>query len=396
MQSVRVSASQPTVTPVHSNALSEWLQVARSTDELAALEADWTELYRRSANRNPFLSYEWTCACWAADGTNAELFVVALREGHRLVALAPLCIERRFGLRTIRFIADDRSDYLGFLCAADDMAPEQALLEQVMGLGGWDLLLLRRLADTSTHLHGAKLPQTFQVHCVRWTSAPYLRSDGDWDQLHRLGPSWFREMRKRSRRFIRDGHKAEFFVGDDAVGWLDSVAEIEAQSWKGRQGTARLQKGGGNDLLRRAFETLGKRGEMELGLAFVGGRPVAFQIDFVQPNRRWHYQCAYDESFGETRAGSVLAYAALERAWERGVREFDYLSGEEPYKLQRTNRSRAIYQVAAHRRTLKGAVAYGVMVAPRSTLRNVPALRAVYESAKAIKRSTRKVLFQGA
>ncbi|HEY7005381.1 MAG TPA: GNAT family N-acetyltransferase, partial [Sphingomicrobium sp.] len=151
----------------------------------------------------------------------------------------------------------------------------------------------------------------------------------------------------------------------------------------------RLQRGDGGDLLRRGFETLGSRGEMELGLAFIGGQPVAFQIDFIHPERIWHYQCAYDEDFADARAGSVLAYLSLHRAWDRGVREFDYLSGEEPYKMQRTNGSRAIYQLAMHRRTARGWIAYAILAGARSTFREIPLLRALYDSAKAFRRSMR-------
>ena len=148
----------------------------------------------------------------------------------------------------------------------------------------------------------------------------------------------------------------------------------------------RLQEGEGRELLERAFETLGTRGEMELRLAFVDDRAVAFQIDFVMSDRIWHYQCAYDERFRHTRAGSILTYEALREAWERGVREFDYLSGEEPYKLERTNASRTIHHLAAHRRSARGWLAYGLLVAPQWQLRNVPAVRMAYKAAQALKR----------
>ena len=66
------------------------------------------------------------------------------------------------------------------------------------------------------------------------------------------------------------------FTGSDAIERLDEVADIEAHSWKGREQSMRLQAGHGRELLERAFETLGMSGEMELWLAFVEDRPVAF------------------------------------------------------------------------------------------------------------------------
>jgi hypothetical protein len=50
---------------------------------------------------------------------------------------------------------------------------------------------------------------------------------------------------------------------------------------------------------------------------------------------------------------------------------------------------RAIYHVAAQRRTARGWLAYALLVAPRWRLRNVPALRALYKKAQALKRGIR-------
>jgi CelD/BcsL family acetyltransferase involved in cellulose biosynthesis len=376
--------------PVAETGAAATIEIIRTSDGLALLQPEWNDLYLRSTSRNPFLSYAWTDACWAGPQGHAELFVVTLRQFGELVGIAALCIEKRSGFRLLRFVADDRSDYLGFLCAPEIAGLEHILLDHVLSLSGeWDLALLRQLADSYTSLHNGLLPSAFQWHRTEWTRAPYCKVDGDLESFHKSGPSWLREMRKRSRRFTREGHRSECFKGPEAIARLDDVSEIEAHSWKGRERTTRLQPGPGRELLRRALETLGARGELELWLAFVDERAVAFQIDFVHQDRVWHYQCAYDERFRDTRAGSILTYQALLNAWERGVREFDYLSGEEPYKLERTNASRAIHHLAAHGRSPRGWLAYGLLIAPRWRLRHVRALRAIYQVALTAKRRLR-------
>lgn len=362
-------------------------ELIRTVDGIAALETEWDELYSNSGPRNPFLSHAWTLACLALHDGRSDPFVLVLRVGGRLAAIAPLCIDKSWGVRIVRFIADDRSDYLGFLCKIDMPGLEQALFGQLMALAGeWDLALLRQLADAFTSLASAPSLAPLRFHRTMWIRAPYCAWQGDWESLHKAGPSWFREMRKRKRRFFRDGYRAQRLTGLEAAGALSFVSEIEAHSWKGRQGTARFQPGSGRELLHRAFETLGSSGEMELWLAFIGERPVAFQVDFVLPDRLWHYQCAYREDARQTRAGSVLAYLALERLWSCGIREFDYLSGEEPYKLERTNASREIHHLAVHSPTAKGWLAFCFLVAPRWRLRDVPSLRRMYRAGRPLKR----------
>jgi CelD/BcsL family acetyltransferase involved in cellulose biosynthesis len=182
-------------------------------------------------------------------------------------------------------------------------------------------------------------------------------------------------MPRRRRRFLREGGTAVHFTGAEGADRLDVVAEIEAASWKGQHEQMRLQPGAGQNILRRAFLQLGD--QVQLWLAFMDGAPVAFQIDFLCGDRLWLYQCGYDETHRKARAGSVLAYIATEHAWLQGVREYDYLTGDEPYKLDRTTELRPIYHLASHQRTARGWLAYGLLVLPRWKLRKVPLLRSI-------------------
>jgi hypothetical protein len=244
----------------------------------------------------------------------------------------------------------------------------------------WDLVVLRKLAGPLSAVASDRKAGRLVWHGKAWSSAAYCRWPGDWESLHESGARWFARMRKDLRRFARGGGSAERFTGLEAVRRLDTVAGIEACSWKGREGVARLQPGPGQELLRTAFLTLGE--QVELWLGFIEGRPVAFGVNFVTPDRLLLYQGSYDERERRLGAGSVLDYLAIERAWEQGVREYDYLGGDEPYKLERTTELRPLYHVAGHARTLRCWLAYGLLLAPRWNLRGMVATRAIYRRAK--------------
>jgi CelD/BcsL family acetyltransferase involved in cellulose biosynthesis len=299
-----------------------------------------------------------------------------LRRSGKVIGLAPLCIEKRLGFRILRFIADDRSDYLGFLRDPDDLTVAPTLMAGLARHSQhWDLMVLRRLAEPFTSLHKAPQLSSSYWHQAEWTTSAFCRCDGDFEALHASGPSWIREMPRRRRRFMREGGTALHFSGVDAVEQLSVVAQIEAASWKGSRGQTRLQPGHGQDIFRRAFMELGD--QIQLWLAFMEGKPVAYQIDFLCGDRIWLYQCGYDETYRKARAGSVLAYIATEHAWAGGVREYDYLTGDEPYKLVRTSELRPIYHLAGQQRTARGWLAYGLLILPRWKLRKVPVLRSI-------------------
>jgi CelD/BcsL family acetyltransferase involved in cellulose biosynthesis len=359
--------------------------VVRTADGLRELTPGWERLYQESATRNPFLNAEWTQGYLETLGRQTDLFIVAVHAEGRLVGLAPLCIERRAGFRVLRFITEDRSDYLGFLCTRDHETAGQELIDTILDQGDeWDLALLKRLAPEYSGLAGVQFPSTVRTRGTVGTTARYTAADVDWEQLHEIGPSWLKRTRKRLPRFLRDGWLLERFTGTEAAARLDLVAQVEARSWKARENVMRLQPGAGQELLRRALETLGTRGEMQLWMASLDGRAAAYRIDFVLPDKVWIYQLGYDQEFHRASVGSFLGYVALEQAWRSGAREYDYLSGDEPYKAERTMASREIRDLAFYRRTVQGRAAFALLLAPRWYLREVPLLRSAFRSARSL------------
>lgn len=361
--------------------------VVRTADGLEELIPEWNRLYRDSKPRNPFLSADWTQAYLDTVGRDTELFVVTLRSGGQLIGLAPLCIERRAGFAILRFIAEDRSDYLGFLCSGGHPGAAQELMNTIVAHGAeWDLALLKRVTGDYSGLAAVEFPKSVRLHRTVATTAYYTAADVDWDELHEIGPSWLKRTRKRLPRFLRDGWLLERFIGAEAAAWLDLVAQIEARSWKARENVMRLQPGDGQELLRRAFHSLGERGEMQLWLASIHGRPAAYRIDFVLPRQLWVYQLGYDREFQRASVGSFLGYVALEQAWRSGIREYDYLSGDEPYKAERTMASRKIRDLAIHARTMRGRAAFALLLAPRWYLKEIPVLRSAFRGARSLVR----------
>jgi CelD/BcsL family acetyltransferase involved in cellulose biosynthesis len=359
--------------------------LARTAEAFGALEKEWNALYDAAGRANPFLSYAWTRACFDEEGGAAEPFVLTLRRSGKLIGVAPLCIETRFGFRVLRFIAEGRSDYLGFLCEVGSETIERRLLNELMVLASaWDLIVLHNLAEPFTSLNKNDKPGAAKWRKVQWTTAAYCAWDGDWGSLNESGPVWLKQMRNRRRRFLKNGRNIARFAGVDAAERLDLVAEIEARSWKGREGVARFQPGPGQEILRRAF--LAPDSQLELSLAFAEDRAIAFQVDFVTPERLWMYQYSYDEAHANRGAGSVIQYMSIEQAWECGVREYDLLMGEESYKANRTTALRPIYSLAGHSRSLRGCVAYSLLIVPRWKLRRVTALKSAHAQLKRLRR----------
>lgn len=353
------------------------LRLARTDAEFEALRPDWERLYAGSDPRNPFLSFAWNAACRRHLCPAAASFVVSLWRGDRLVGLAPLRMERRWGFRVLRFIGEGRSDYQGFLTSPELPNGEAELLDALNQLRGeWDLALLRQLADGWTDTHRLDLPGALSGHGIEADLSPYLAMPEDWNKLLADGPPSVRRGRRAARKLEKEGGIVECVRGSAVAEAIDLAGRIEDGSWKAVRGIQRFAPGPPRELLREAALELGPSGEMELWLARVDGRPIAFLLNFLTSDQVWYYQGAFDEAFRTLYPGMALHFRCIERAFAEGRRIYDFLSGPEPYKANWTNAARPLRYRALYPECARGYLAYGLLVAPRWALRRSRTARA--------------------
>ena len=160
---------------------------------------------------------------------------------------------------------------------------------------------------------------------------------------------------------------------------MDEVAAVEAGSWKANYGDAAFQRPEARNLLAQAFRTVGPEGGMELWLASMEGQPAAYHITFVMPERVGYYRSAYHERFKKWSPGGVLNYHSIGSAWEAGHREYDFMSGMEPYKMERANAVRKLMYRAIYPTTVRGRTAYAILVGARWRLRRSSRTRRALE-----------------
>lgn len=78
-------------------------------------------------------------------------------------------------------------------------------------------------------------------------------------------------------------------------------------------------------------------------LAGAAGTPVAASIGFQDDRAFYLYNSAYDPAAAASSPGMVLLWKLFESVVEGGVSLFDFLKGDEAYKLRLGARPRPLY-----------------------------------------------------
>jgi CelD/BcsL family acetyltransferase involved in cellulose biosynthesis len=330
----------------------------------------WDELLARSGSRNPFLTWAWHRAC--ADAVPAEAVdscqVVVLRSarGH-MEALFPFRVHRQrlWGVPVTgagwAFGDFGCPDHLELLASPE--ADLDALVGALENLP-WVVIKLGNVAEAAINV------ERFCAACERrgWTvrrrrlvRCPYVELPKSWEAyLSGLSAHGRAALRRVERKLNREHDVVLTDYGKERVEeGLQHLQSLHGLRWGG--GGA-FRDPAWERLHRRFAPLLADQGRLWLFTLDVDGAPAAAWYGFSLElgDTVYHYQSGRDPRWDRDRVGTMLLALMIRRAIELGYRRFDFLRGEEPYKLQWTRTARPCYEVVVFRRGWRSVALRGL------------------------------------
>lgn len=317
------------------------VEVVRSPAGLAALHDAWNDLAARARPTTPALTPEWFLAWWGAFGGGAELHVLTVRDGERILALAPMMLtaRREWGLRwRVASLMTNAHSPLGGVLLGE--RADQCLDEILRHFAGdavpWDLLQLDHLVqgpDLDRLLERVKalgLPQLVETK----RTAPVLDISGTWEHyLGERGRSFRESIRRKVKKAAQAGATASVHAGPaDAEPLVERAFAVASRSWSGRHGTAINSTTDLASFYRGLAVNAARRGWLSLAFLECGGRDVAFEFNLDYAGARYNLKMAFDEAQGALSPGQVLRFHVLKDAFERGLGAFYFLGDREQHK----------------------------------------------------------------
>lgn len=327
-------------------ALSRYsVETVKNRDALGGIKHEWNRLSCSTVSANAFMTYAWYEA-WLrqSNSANPEVglapYVLAIRRGGSLVGILPLVrrvASRMFRVRILEFVAI-HSDYNDFVLGEDSHELSKVAAEYLARSStDWDLLHLRdlRCAEEELEFLEGALNQSGLLHLVvpEEERCPFFAIEGDSAvSIKRLSGDARRTLRNRSVRASKQGLITRIIENPDMEpGLLEKLIALDQ-----KKSLRRLSEpfvGSFPDVFQALFHELGPGGWLYVALLECRDTALAFQIGFRSGNKLWDYTKAYDDSVAHLGPGTLLLQAILDYGDAKGFREYDFLRGEEPYKL---------------------------------------------------------------
>lgn len=342
--------------------LDERYEIVASDARLAEIGPAWNALWRRE-NGLIFQSHDWVSAWWKTvpGRENRQLRIGLVWRGPELMAILPLAIQRRKGMRFLEWAANDCSDYADVLM--HPLCPPAALTrlwKQAVGPGGFDLYFLNRLrpdAKFRALLDGPDGPRLPENHRTEVSS----QVAGDWT----TGQQWLDGQSKKQRQNYRRGRKALDEMGkvvfrlmppDEPAGpVLARLGELKRQ-WLASNDRVTPLFDEGAPALPALVQVLADAGALRIFVLECNDVTVAISVNFVQHGTLMAFLTTYDPAYDRASPGMVLLMDYVQWAIDQGLIETDFLCGSEGFKARYATKQLTLTSVMGSG-SLKGRMA---------------------------------------
>jgi CelD/BcsL family acetyltransferase involved in cellulose biosynthesis len=308
-------------------------EVISNPGELSGLEPQWRELYASDPRSTPFQSPDWLLPWWEAFGSG-HLLTVAIRDGLRLVALAPMFIHTWNGRRQVTLIGNGLSDRLGVLLRPDyehaAMCETFKVLKAVSDL--WDLCDFQDLGPDDPFAQGPVSPGFKRSLEDQYPNLaiPLPPTTEQFDAS--LSSSIRRNLTRYRRQLAAHGNPAyetaaspgAFNEGFDALLRFHKIRRND----DGQGAFTECEEHFHRTAARRFFFA----GEARLALLRVDREVIAATYLVVHSGRAYACLGAFDPAMSKFRPGWLILDFAIGSAISEGLLAFDFLRGEEEYK----------------------------------------------------------------
>ena len=330
--------------PMHITLLNTWRDVR-------AIRHLWEDLLAQSAVSSPFLTYDWCDAWWTAFGNSRDPFVLCFfGPQDQLVGIAPLYrtsrpdhTKTRLPLRMLRFLGTGTggvSTSLGFVMRRgyEDLGARHLLQWLSRARSEWDVLDLHLMPSQwlPTMALSEEITRSRWFHVRRAETRLSIRLPDTYeDYLKSLSRTMRTQLPRQRRRLLR--HFGVTIRQNHEEGelrhTLDALFQINTQRWqeRGQRGSFATDEHRvfAQEMTRRFLS----RGFLDFWSIELDGRVAAVECGLRYKDVYYALWAGLDTHFNSFSSGSVLKSHIIQQLIRDGIRVYDFLQGDEPYKM---------------------------------------------------------------
>jgi CelD/BcsL family acetyltransferase involved in cellulose biosynthesis len=298
---------------------------------------EWEQLFEADDEATPFSSPEWARAWWPHWAGSSAPFVVLVRDGAKLVGLAPLMLARRGPFRVLTELGRPPANYWDVLCEPHARSDIGALAFEEVRLRSaeWHALLLGGLRPGSGS-EQAVLASGLRLRRRRPTPYPGIELPATFEEYLGGLPRKRRKDLRRHLRRLEDGRVALREVREPAElrRAIDRWQAIRVRWWqhRGKHMDPEHASTRFRDFMRDLVALMVPRGLAQVWELSHEGQVVGVEVNLADRRTYYSWMGAYDPAASHLGLGKLAIGASIKESIAAGREYYDLMVGDEDYK----------------------------------------------------------------
>ncbi len=313
-------------------------------DSLDKLNSYWADSTNTLDWPSVFVLPAWLKVWWQIFGSGYKLYIRTVRQGEKIVGIAPLMVRGETAL----LIGDtDVCDYLDFVVTPGlEDGFFNTLLDDLKanGISELDLNHVRPDSAALTSLAAIAADRGYKVANTQEDISVEIELPASWDEyLAILSTKQRHEVKRKLRRLEKAGkvgHRC-LDAGQELEEYLALFLKLFPMSREDKASFLTPQ-------MELFFKNLAKAmagiGLLRFGIIELDNQPAAMTLGFDYKNAHFLYNSAYDPQFNYLSVGLLCKVLCLKESIEKGKKKWDFLKGAEAYKYHLGGREVPLYR----------------------------------------------------
>jgi CelD/BcsL family acetyltransferase involved in cellulose biosynthesis len=312
----------------------------------------WNRLVDAAGIDHPFLRHEWVHTWWECFEPAGQLHILVVKEGADPIAIAPLMFDhgRIYGcsVRRLRGIANVYTERFDLILTRRAKEACRTIWQFLAAESSvWDVLELRQIpegARAAEYLRFWAFEDKFLSGQWHSNDGPYISISQPWEVYTKtLSKKHLSNLRGRAKGFHRIGEVRYEIVtgGEQLERTLEEAFLLEAAAWKGKAGTAIMNRPDRLAFYRTLLTKAAKEGWLQLHFLTIERKRIAVQITLLIHNKLYILKSGYDPHYAPFAPALLLCELMVREAWKRKLAEVDFLGDAERWKLDWATQTRS-------------------------------------------------------
>jgi hypothetical protein len=347
--------------------------------EFFEMKNRWDQTLNKSVEDNVFLTWEKMAPSVNYLGSHSSLKILCATEGDELVGIAPFRVTRKgliwpLGYGILEPLTNGDTDYNGIIVTQNEDQCVHEFLTYLFSQKDWDFMYFPDLPQSSPSLALIENSSGIQkLEILKGIVCPFVTVPDTKDKfLASLNSKFQKKLKKSLQKLEAEQGKVELKQYRE-LGSLEQAMEIffnlHQMRWvsKGEPGRFKMEKS--RDITFQTAKYFAEKDWLRLYFLTVDKKPVAVELNLEYKGTMYCHLKGFNPNFSRYRVGSLLTLKVLEDCVSKGVVEYDFMQGAEPYKFDWTEKFRTNMNIKlVNKKTSSNLIDVGLKVLIKSKI----------------------------